>query len=266
MEHKTGTFAELWGLSPEGLKFYIKKGLLDPAILGKYRVYSYKEASILHRLLYFRAYGFSLEEARELCFTDDLSGIREKLRNKTDVIQEEMKRRQRLLDQLQEDLQDLNHIERQLGEISVMKMPLVCVVENSLEENRKDVELFSDWTRYLPFAKTNYLINLSPYESNPVQWGMTVPLAMYEELSQEIGKNEIRILGGVPCLHAYLKDHDEKGVDPRILEPLLTYAQRHNYQLKGYALINFTFILQSKMEAEKTRYLECFLPIQEEME
>lgn len=34
MEHKTGTFAELWGLSPEGLKFYIKKGLLDPAILG----------------------------------------------------------------------------------------------------------------------------------------------------------------------------------------------------------------------------------------
>ena len=95
---------------------------------------------------------------------------------------------------------------------------------------------------------------------------MTVPLAMYEELSQEIGKNEIRILGGVPCLHAYLKDHDEKGVDPRILEPLLTYAQRHNYQLKGYALINFTFILQSKMEAEKTRYLECFLPIQDEME
>ena len=42
MEHKTGTFAELWGLSPEGLKFYIQKGLLDPAILGKYRDYSYK--------------------------------------------------------------------------------------------------------------------------------------------------------------------------------------------------------------------------------
>ena len=33
MEHKTGTFAELWGLSPEGLKFYIKKGLLDPLSL-----------------------------------------------------------------------------------------------------------------------------------------------------------------------------------------------------------------------------------------
>lgn len=266
MEHKTGSFAEIWGLSPEGLKFYIKKGLLDPTMLGKYRIYSYKEASILHRVLYFRAYGFSLEDARTLCFTDDLSEIQEKLRNKIEVIQGEIRHRQRLLDQLGEDLQDLDHIERQLGEISVMKMPRVCIVENSLEESMKDVELFSDWTRYLPFAKTNYLINLNPCEFNSVQWGMTLPLAMYEELSQEIGKSEIQIFGGGPCLHAYLKDQDNKGVDPRILQPLLTYAQRHNYQLKGYALINFTFILQSEKDAEKTRYLECFLPVQEEAE
>ena len=261
MEHKTGTFAELWGLSPEGLKFYIKKGLIDPESLGKYRVYSYREASILHRLLYFRSYGFSLDEARRLCYVGQRSEVLRQLKDKNAEIQKEIKQKQALLEQLNHDIQFLDQAEEQLNEITVKKMPAVCAVAGSLEDGSRDTELFSDWVRYLPFVQTNYVVDLNDQNSYDVRWGITAPLSLYEDLSQQIGQNEIQIFGGCLCLHSMIKDHDNKGIDPRILEPLLAYAKRHNYQIKGYALINFTFILQPEKDAEKSRYLECFIPI-----
>lgn len=63
--YSVSELAKEFSLTPQALRFYEEKGLLNPQRAGTARVFDYRDRARLLLILKFRRLGFSLEEIRE---------------------------------------------------------------------------------------------------------------------------------------------------------------------------------------------------------
>ena len=104
MKYKIGDMAKILGISPDLLRYYEKKGVVSPVKdrNNDYRYYDTRDTNFLVDCLFYKNFGFSIEETSELvrsCSIDEIAG--RFLENETQL-EESILRQQLLLRRSQE--------------------------------------------------------------------------------------------------------------------------------------------------------------------
>lgn len=77
-----GETAKLMGISVQALRYYNKRGVLNPSYINPdsgYRYYSYKQLHFINRIKYLQSLGLSLSEIADIICSDDIGVLLERL-------------------------------------------------------------------------------------------------------------------------------------------------------------------------------------------
>ena len=120
MKYKIGTVAKLLGVSPEALRLYERNGILiSDRGDGEngYRYYSRLDITALLRARAYHQYGFSLKETEALINTDDVDFVCQAYELKAEDLEQEILRKQQILNYLKGILNLLEQLKSELWTI-----------------------------------------------------------------------------------------------------------------------------------------------------
>ena len=268
MEYKIGTVAKLLGISPEGLRLYERNGILvSHRKEGEngYRYYSRLDITALLRARAYHQYGFSLKETEALINTDDVPFIGQEYRQRARALEEEIRRKQHILDYLRqvtglvEQLPSQRWTIRRATRPGLYRLEFMKGEELILQPDQMD--LFSQWVGLAPFAfasQRNSWANLLEGRDESFS-----AVGILEEDAQRLGMPEI-LSGGayyppVSCLYTVVEFSEEDASCVHYLAHLRDYVRQNQISVAGDPVCR-TFLSMNKKENYR-RFRQIWLPI-----
>lgn len=111
--YSVSELAREFALTPQGLRFYEDKGLLNPARSGRSRVYSYRDHARLALILKFRRLGFSLEDIAEYLQLYGVRGGTDQYQVGLEKVRRRLGEMVRMRSELDEVIQELEDLEKE---------------------------------------------------------------------------------------------------------------------------------------------------------
>ena len=268
----TGEFADQFGLSVNGLKFYINKGLLEPSYNGAYRTYGAHDLSRIFRINQYRSLGFTLAEIAELLRQGETHPVLE-------VLDEKEAELEGVLASVEERLLNIRRHRRRLQEC----LDLLGVVEERIYPetyfaveplNQEDITLYlheetrSKYRRihdYLPYVMFGYLRYRGmsaggalggPFYGTVSCLGEDVlpsGLADFPAFQSFVRQPSCQ------ALHVFFADADENAPDLSELDALVDYAYAHGLSARDYAFADQIAIVEDPAAQKRRRYFEGWL-------
>ena len=276
MKYKIGDMAKILGISPDLLRYYEKKGVVSPVKdkSNDYRYYDTRDTNFLVDCLFYKNFGFSIEETSELvrsCSIDEISG--RFLENETQL-EESIRRQQLLLRRSQEYRRSIARISDHLGRCSFDRRP-ACIYYI----NRRNQEFDTDpglgrvtrqWLKYLPFSRRSFIVPmealLSPDSREEFQWGFSLSQE-YAGLLGASAQPPVVALSDTRCVYTVFSNPDS-AFSPRFFGYAMDFIRAQGLRLCGDVFGN---LLVSANEAgplaitpgtpQITGYFEAWLPV-----
>ena len=268
MKYKIGTVAKLLGVSPEALRLYERSGILVSERgegENSYRYYSRLDITALTRARAYHQYGFSLRETEALINTDDVDYVREAYRLRACDLEEEIRRKQQILDYLKEISTLLEQLPSQLWTVRQQTSPGIYRLEfmkgEELILSPQQLELFPQWVALAPFAfpsQRNCWESLMEGRDESFS-----ALGIMEEDARRLGMPAALSCGlyspPVPSLYTVVDITEENSSCVQYLSHLSSYMKEHGLKAAGDPLCR-TFLSMNKRENYR-RYRQVWLPV-----
>ena len=278
MKYKIGDMAKILGISPDLLRYYEKKGVVSPVKdkSNDYRYYDTRDTNFLVDCLFYKNFGFSIEETSELvrsCSIDEIAG--RFLENETQL-EESIRRQQLLLRRSQEYRRSIARIPGHLGRCSFDRRP-ACIYYI----NRRNQEFDTDpdlgrvtrqWLKYLPFSRRSFIVPmealLSPDSREEFLWGFSLSQE-YAGLLGASAQPPVVALPDARCVYTVFSNPDS-AFSPRFFGYALDFIRAQGLRLCGDV---YGHLLISANESgplaitpgtpQITGYFEAWLPVTE---
>ena len=132
-QYKIGEISALLGISPETLRFYEKRGLLQPekSPHNGYRSYSQNDLYRLLDIIFYRRLDLGLDDIRHLLTTDDLTAITQLLAEQQEALEQKIARETLTLKKLETVRRSWQQIPQLLGRFVCQALqPAYILLEN----------------------------------------------------------------------------------------------------------------------------------------
>ena len=276
MKYKIGDMAKILGISPDLLRYYEKKGVVSPVKdrNNDYRYYDTRDTNFLVDCLFYKNFGFSIEETSELvrsCSIDEISG--RFLENETQL-EESIRRQQLLLRRSQEYRRSIARISDHLGRCSFDRRP-ACIYYINRRNQEFDTapdlgRVTRQWLKYLPFSRRSFIVPmealLSPDSREEFQWGFSLSQE-YAGLLGASAQPPVVALSDTRCVYTVFSNPDS-AFSPRFFGYAMDFIRAQGLRLCGDVFGN---LLVSANEAgplaitpgtpQITGYFEAWLPV-----
>jgi len=152
-----GEISKFFNISTDTLRYYEKIDLFKPDHdeYNHYRYYDIKSFLKLSRILFFKSLDISLEDIREYMKHKNIGNLLNLLNKKEEEIDKKIKRLVNLQKKIQNKRELLESIDKEVGKITVKKIPerVGLFLDMSSEEKREEiVEAFKMNEKYLKFS------------------------------------------------------------------------------------------------------------------
>ena len=278
MKYKIGDMAKILGISPDLLRYYEKKGVVSPVKdrNNDYRYYDTRDTNFLVDCLFYKNFGFSIEETSELvrsCSIDEISG--RFLENETQL-EESIRRQQLLLRRSQEYRRSIARISDHLGRCSFDRRP-ACIYYINRHNQEFDTapdlgRVTRQWLKYLPFSRRSFIVPmealLSPDSREEFQWGFSLSQE-YAGLLGASAQPPVVALPDARCVYTVFSNPDS-AFSPRFFGYALDFIRAQGLRLCGDV---YGHLLISANESgplaitpgtpQITGYFEAWLPVTE---
>lgn len=268
MKYKIGDVARILGISTDLLRYYEKKGVVKPEKNehNDYRYYDSWDINFLMDCLWFKNYGFSIEQIAGIVKIPGVDDLDTLFAEKEDELRRNMRRSELLLLRSEQYREDLKKTHTLLDRCEIADCPaFVCFVNREGHEYALGGEtqrLARHWLEAMPFNRRYFEINadaLLPGGEDNYRWGFSLGLDFVEKLGFSVASPMIT----VPvqrCIHTVFKSAGGRdGFSPALLRYALDYAAENGLSLTGTA---HGVLLASVMEPHGlTGYFEAWLPL-----
>lgn len=237
---KIGQVAELMGLSAETIRYYEKKGLIEPReIRNTYRYYDMNLMGKMGLIRNYIQYGFSVEEVRELVNSEDSRLIGEKIGDRMAQIENEVQEKLEIMRGLRKMQNGIYRAETQIERISIQTRPEYYSIETY--EHSAIVETEEQYRLHrLLFKNPTYCdsyIRFTPEEieedvSHVTHCGMLIKCSDWHNLHQESTAG-LRMWPACRAVHALMKVEPVNRPISQILAPMLQYIKENNLTICG---------------------------------
>lgn len=269
MKYKIGDVARILGVSTDILRYYERKGVVTPEKdeHNDYRYYDSWHINFLTDCLWFKNYGFSIEQIADMVripSTAELGGLFEK---KEEELRATIRRCELLLKRSAEHRAELESIDRLLYKCEIAQSPefvrFINRIGDSYMVNDLSQEAVRRWLEVLPFNHRYFEMaseSLMPGSEDDYRWGYSLSMDYVAELGFEIHPPMIRFPSR-KCIHTVFKNSGgQGGFSPNLLQYTLDFARREGIAV--YGPIHGT-LLASVMENDVlTGYFEAWIPIE----
>ena len=269
MRYKIGDVARILGVSTDILRYYERKGVVTPEKdeHNDYRYYDAWHINFLMDCLWFKNYGFSIEQIADMVripTTGELCGLFEQ---KEEELRAQIRRCEMLLKRSAQHRAELESIDRLLYKCEIAQSPeyvrFINRIGDSYLVSDMSQEAVRRWLDVLPFNHRYFEMasdSLMPGDEDDYRWGYSLSMDYVRELGFEISPPMIRFPSR-KCIHTVFKNSGgQGGFSPSLLQYTLDYARREGIAV--YGPIHGT-LLASVMENDVlTGYFEAWIPIE----
>ena len=271
MRYKIGDVSRILGISTDLLRYYEKKGVVQPQKdqTNDYRYYDTWDINFLIDCLWYKRFGFAIPQVAYMvtdCYHGDLISL---LDEKSDQLEADIRRQEQLLARLREYRDAAERVKTILGVCEIQDSPeLICYLNRfnySYNYTPEMQKLSRQWQEYMPFTQRFFEIPVAGLlgDGDDFAWGFSLGTAYAEELNVPV-KPPVKKLESRRCLHSAFRSAGKNAFTPRHLRFLLDYAEQHGMQVAGPAMGILVCSVREEDSEELTGYFEVWLPIEDE--
>ncbi len=276
MKYKIGDISKVLGISPDLVRYYEKKGVVTPTKNkhNDYRYYETRDANFLIDCLFYKNFGFSIEETSDLVRNCSMEEISHRFGSNERQLEAAIRHNQLLLRRSQEYRNAVARIPEHLHQCTFSNRPACIYYINRHNQNFNTEpsmnRVTQQWLKYLPFSKRSFIVPkeelLHPTQEDSFQWGFSLS----EEYAAILGASAEPPVLRIPALRCVytIFSSPESSFSPRYLDYAMDFIRAQGLTLCGDAYGN---LLISSYEAgplaispgtpQITGYFEAWLPV-----
>jgi DNA-binding transcriptional MerR regulator len=268
VQYKIGDVARILGISRDLLRYYEKKGVVRPKKdkSNDYRYYEAWDINFLLDCVWYKNFGFSIEQTARMVTNCPYDELLEDLNAKKDEIEATLKHQQMLMRRIDEHTESVGRIVDYLGKCEIKECPeIVCYLNryNFIYDNRPELQALSQrWLNYMPFTKRYFEINKDDLlgDSDNYAWGFSLDMEYVRELGVPADPPVVH-LPACRSIHSAFKSSGKNGFTPRHIDYIVEYAEKNKLQICGNARGNLVCsVLENGVP---TGYFEVWLPVKD---
>ena len=266
MRYKIGDVAKILGISPELLRYYQRKGVVSPTTdeSNNYRYYDAWDINFLIDCLWFKNYGFGIEQTAKLVSASSYDDVMAAMHARRDEIVNELRRGQMLLDRAEQYFAAMERTRTMLGRCDLVYSPEVYRYFNRRNNSYERIDELQDlslhWLQYMPFVNRCFEIKQETLEhsTDDYAWGYSIDMELVKKLGVPL-EPPVEHLPSAPSVHAVFTSSGKSKFSPRQMGFVLDYIRQNDLSITGDARGN---LVCSVMEDGKlTGYFEVWLPV-----
>lgn len=269
MRYKIGDVARILGVSTDILRYYERKGVVTPEKdeNNDYRYYDAWHINFLMDCLWFKNFGFSIEQIADMVHSPNAGELAGLFERKEDELRAQIRRAELLLRRSAQHRADLETIDRLLYKCEISESPaLVRFIDRIGRNYMTDAvtnETAKRWLEALPFNHRYFEMPgdaLMPGVEEDYRWGYCLSEEYVAELGFEVRPPMIR-LPSRRSIHTVFKNSGGKdGFSPSLLQYTLDFARENGIAVFGP--IHGVLLCSVEEEAGLTGYFEAWIPIE----
>ena len=267
MKYKIGDVSKILGISPDLLRYYEKKGVVAPTKdpENDYRYYDAWDINFLMDCLWFKNFGFSIDQISEMVRIPSTSDLSALFCQKEDELRALIARSQLLLKRSEEHRKELERIPQLLGKCELSYSPEVIRYinryTNTFDNSSQLQKLSHDWLDLLPLASRCFEIaqeDLLQDDGKDYRWGLALTIDYADQLHVK-REPPVAHLPSELSIHSIFKSSGKGNFSPRHIRYMVDYAKENGLTISGNAR---GMLLASVLEGYYlTGYFEVWLPI-----
>jgi DNA-binding transcriptional MerR regulator len=268
MRLKISDIADMTGISPSGIRFYEKEGIISPkrSENGNYREYGMHEVSILCGCRWFRSNGYSLEETLQLMKNADSKEIAAAMEHQCQQIEQEIVKKKLLIKVLHGRADDLIMVLPQKRICQIVSNPVILWFKLS-KPNRKqelggDIPQMFNSPIIAPFIDSSLLFHESEICSGQgdleSDWGVSID----EENARTLRfspKAPAQYFASQKCIKTIVEIADDLTLPSDQLNQAREFIDEHHLEITGPAVSQR--LINEKVAGENHRYDRLWIPV-----
>lgn len=269
MRYKIGDVARILGISADLLRYYEKKGVVTPYkdAHNDYRYYDSWDINFLMDCLWFKNFGFSIEQIADMVRIPSTTDLEDIFLYKEDELRSTIARCQLLLRRSEEYRQQLKDIPQHLETCELAKSPeLVRYINRVGNEypTGEGLEQFArQWLRVMPFSHRYFEISqnaLSGGDDQDFRWGFALEPSYVTELDFPVDP-PFETVPAATSVHTFFRSRGKNNFSARHVDYALDWAKQQGLTIAGPAQ---GMLVASVLEdGELGGYFECWIPVED---
>jgi DNA-binding transcriptional MerR regulator len=267
MLYKIGDVAKVLGISTNTLRYYEKRGLVNPVknFENSYRYYDFWDINFLLDSLWFRGFEFSLEQVADMINIPSHHDISVLFCEKENDYRKKINHYKMLLERSAQHRDELSHIPAMLGECDIsIRQPYICFLNRYTEDydnNPKLHKLAHQWLDLMPFTHRYFEVpaeHLICGDSRDYSWGLELSLHYANMLKVDVVP-PVRSEPAAKCVHSVFKSTGKGNFASQHLHYMVDYAKQNNLSICGDAS---GILLASVFDkGNYTGYFKAWIPV-----
>jgi len=268
MKYKIGDVSKILGISADLLRYYEKKGVVAPEKneSNDYRYYDSWDINFLIDCLWFKNFGFSIEQIADIVRIKSTKELDELFCSKEDELRATINRCTLLLERGEQHRRNLMEMERLLYKCEIAESPhivrFINRVGNDYPTNTGCDSLARRWLSAMPFNHRYFELPGAGSLQNEEDcfWGLCLEMDYVKRLNFEISPPMVEKLP-TRCIHTVFKSNGGRGgFAPSLLQYALRFAAENSYVISGN--IHGTLLASIEEGGKLIGYFEAWLPIE----
>ena len=267
MRYKIGDVARILGISPDLLRYYEKKGVVTPYkdAHNDYRYYDAWDINLLMDCLWFKNFGFSIEQIADMVRIPSADDLQDIFQYKEDELRSTIKRCELLLRRSEEHRAQLERLPALLGKCEIAESPArLCYINRVGNEypTGEGLERFArQWLMALPFNHRYFEISddaLFGGEEDDYRWGFSLEADYVRELDFPTDP-PMEEIAPRTSIHTAFTSRGKGNFSPRHLDYAINWAEQNGWQVCGSA--QGVLVASLLEQGELCGYFECWIPV-----
>lgn len=267
MKYKIGDVAKILGISPDLLRYYQKKGVVMPTMgeNNNYRYYDAWDINFLIDCLWFKNFGFGIEQTARLVTQSSFDDVLADMEQKQDEIRRSIRHRQMLLERADQYFASMRQVKEMVGRCDLVYAPECYRFLNRHNRDYENIpelqELSHQWLQYMPFVSRCFEIDQKDLaeKNDNYDWGFAMGMDFVKKLNVPL-EEPVKHLPSVPSVHTAFVSSGKTGFSPRHLKHAMDYARELGLTVSGNA--RGTLICSVLEEDKLTGYFEVWIPVE----
>jgi len=267
MKYKIGDVSKILGISPDLLRYYQKKGVVTPTMgeNNNYRYYDAWDINFLIDCLWFKNFGFGIEQTAKLVSQSSFDDVVADMEQKQAEIRESIRHEQMLLERADQYFTSMRKVKASLGVCDLVFSPACYRYLNRHNQDYENIpelqEVSHQWLQYMPFVSRCFEIARKDLEekTDNYAWGFAMGTDFVKKLNVPL-EEPVKYLPSVPSVHTAFISSGKTGFSPRHLKHAMDYIREQRLTVSGDA---HGTLICSVMENDKlTGYFEVWIPVE----
>lgn len=206
--YKIGEVSRVFGIPNDTLRYYESRGIVTPRRDEEsgYRYYDVWDMNYLLDSLWYRSYGFSLNEVAMMIHTDELDEFQKRYRVREMEILQDIEEKKRVLESIAAHSQKLGRIKNELGRFNIENSPEMIWQrqrDRSIMENGENAAHIRRWVELMPHINHTFVMP----EVKPTEGEFTDYCWGFSMTPDKIGRYPVEMGKGTEYIPSYKSVH-----------------------------------------------------------